>query len=70
MKKSLLKQLIREELKNSSPPTQDDAKEFITQILKVGTKQNLFDSFLKRKKINSSELSTFVKMVADELKKY
>jgi nucleoid DNA-binding protein len=70
MKKSELRQIIREELKNSSSPTQSDVKEFITQVLKVGTKQNLFDSFLKRKNINSNELSTFVKMVADELKKY
>lgn len=44
-----------------------NAAEFITQVLKLGTKDNLFDAFMKKKGMNASEMSALVKMVATEL---
>jgi len=43
------------------------AAEFITQVLKLGTKDNLFDAFMKKKGMNASEMSALVKMVATEI---
>ena len=57
-------------LNETREPTQRDAKDFITQILKLGTKNNLFDKYMSKNKISSYELSTFVEMVAGELKRY
>lgn len=44
-----------------------NAAEFITQVLKLGTKDNLFDAFMKKKGMNANEMSDLVKMVATEL---
>lgn len=55
---------------NKLKPSKENVQEFIYDILKLGSKKNLFDTFLKRKKLNPDELSTFVKMVADELKNW
>lgn len=43
------------------------AAEFITQVLKLGTKDNLFDAFMKKKGMNANEMSALVKMVATEI---
>jgi len=43
------------------------AAEFITQVLKLGTKDNLFDAFMKKKGMNADEMSALVKMVATEI---
>jgi len=71
MKLQELRQLIREEAKgviNEKIPSERDADMFISQVLKLGSKDNLFDKYMKSKKINPDELSTLVGLVADRLK--
>ena len=71
MKKSELRQLIREEARgivNENIPSERDADGFIRDVLKLGSKDNLFDKYMKSKKLNSNELSTLVELVADKLK--
>lgn len=71
MKLHELKQLIREEVRgviNENIPSERDADMFISQVLKLGSKDNLFDKYMKSKKINPDELSTLVGLVADRLK--
>ena len=71
MKLNELRQLIREEAKgviNENIPSERDADMFISQVLKLGSKDNLFDKYMKSKKINPDELSTLVGLVADRLK--
>jgi hypothetical protein len=48
--------------------TTRDADKFISEVLKLGTKQNLFDQFMEQEGIHSSELSTLVDLVADRIK--
>ena len=71
MKLHQLRQLIREEAKgiiNENIPSEKDADDFINQVLKLGSKDNLFDKYMKAKKMNPNELSTLVGSVADRLK--
>jgi hypothetical protein len=71
MKKSELRQIIREEARgivNENTPSERDADIFIRDVLKLGSKDNLFDKYMKSKKLNSNELSTLVELVADKLK--
>ena len=71
MKVSQLRQMIREEVRgviNENIPSERDADMFIGQVLKLGSKDNLFDKYMKSKKINPDELSTLVGLVADRLK--
>ena len=71
MKLQELRQLIREEAKgviNENIPSEKDADDFISQVLKLGSKDNLFDKYMKAKKMNPNELSTLVGSVADRLK--
>ncbi len=71
MKVSQLRQLIREEVGgvlNENIPSERDADMFIGQVLKLGSKDNLFDKYMKGKKINPDELSTLIGLVADRLK--
>ena len=71
MKLHQLRQLIREEAKgiiNENIPSEKDADDFISQVLKLGSKDNLFDKYMKAKKMNPNELSTLVGSVADRLK--
>jgi hypothetical protein len=48
---------------------QFDASNFISDILKLGSKQNLFDAYIKKNGIEPSELSTLVNQVIDALDK-
>jgi hypothetical protein len=71
MKLNELRQLIREEAKgviNENIPSEKDADDFISQVLKLGSKDNLFDKYMRAKKMNPNELSTLVGSVADRLK--
>jgi len=71
MKVSELRQLIREEVGGvltENIPSERDADMFISQVLKLGSKDNLFDKYMKGKKINPDELSTLIGLVADRLK--
>lgn len=58
------------QINESRNPNPADADDFITEVLKLGSKNNLFDSFMKKKGLNPNELSTFVEMVNTELKKW
>lgn len=44
-----------------------DADKFISEVLKMGSRDNLFDRFIKKEKINSEELTTLVYIVAQRL---
>jgi hypothetical protein len=71
MKLQELRQMIREEVRgviNENIPSERDADMFISQVLKLGSKDNLFDKYMKSKKINPDELSTLIGLVADRLK--
>ena len=46
-----------------------DASNFIEDVLKLGSKQNLFDSYIKKNGIKPDELSDLVNRVIDELNK-
>jgi len=83
MKLQQVKQLIREEVRritksitikelgkkviNKNIPSERDADIFINQVLKLGSKDNLFDKYMRRKEINPDELSTLVGLVANRL---
>lgn len=45
-----------------------EADKFIADVLKLGSRDNLFDKFIKKEKINPDELSALVGIVADRLK--
>ncbi len=44
-----------------------NAAAFITQVLKLGSKDNLFDAFMKKEGIDPNDVGEFVKLVADEI---
>jgi hypothetical protein len=50
------------------PPSTADADQFIGEVLKLGSRSNLFDAFMKKRSLDPNELSTFVQMVADQIK--
>jgi len=47
----------------------ENAKEFIRDVLKMGSKDNLFDVYMQQVNMNPDDLSDFVKEVIIELKK-
>ena len=49
-------------------PNENDADDFIASVLKLGSRSNIFDPFMKKKGIDPIELTVFVKMVADRIK--
>lgn len=63
MKKSELRNIIKEEISINN-----HAKKFVTDVLKLGSKANIFDIYIKKNKMNPSDLSDFVAAVANELK--
>lgn len=71
-----LEQLIREELikvlaeARGKQPSESDASEFVTRILQLGSRNNIFDKYMSKKGIDPMELSTFMRMVIDNIKKY
>lgn len=73
MKRTDLRAMIREELKNtisesSRKPEIQDVDKFISSVLKMGTRGNVFDTFMRREGIAPDELSMFVYAVAMRLK--
>lgn len=52
----------------SKKPTAADVDDFISTVLKLGSKSNLFDTYMKRKGLDQDELSVFVWWVADRIK--
>jgi hypothetical protein len=48
---------------------QFDAGNFISDVLKLGSRQNLFDAYMKKNDINPDELSTLINQVIDTLDK-
>ena len=48
---------------------QFDASNFISDVLKLGSKQNLFDAYMKKNGISPDELSALVNQVIDTLDK-
>jgi len=45
-----------------------DADKFISEVLRLGSKDNLFDKFMKKEGIAPSELSMLVSIIADRIK--
>ena len=78
MTRSQLRDLVREEVKQamsetlineaSRNPEIQDVDKFISDVLKMGTRANIFDAFMKREGIAPDELSMFVYAVAMRLK--
>jgi len=44
-----------------------DADKFISEVLKMGSRDNMFDKFMKKEKINPNELTPLVNLVAQRL---
>jgi len=65
MKKSELRRIIREELERENSILEPHAEDFIREVLKLGSKNNIFDSYLKRKNIKPELLSDFTHIVAN-----
>lgn len=59
-------QINEKELRKVEP---SDANDFINDVLKLGSKQNLFDTFMKKNGIDPDELSVLVNQVIDTLDK-
>jgi hypothetical protein len=59
-------QINEKELRKVEP---SDANDFINDVLKLGSKQNLFDTFMKKNGISPDELSVLVNQVIDTLDK-
>ncbi len=57
------------EAKESRDLKNSDAKDFITTVLKLGSKQNLFDTYINKNGIKPDQLSDLIKQVIDELNK-
>lgn len=69
--KKQLKEIIREELNTiteNKNVTKMDADKFISDVLKLGSKNNLFDTFMKREGISSDQLFSLVSLVVEQLK--
>ncbi len=69
--KKQLKEIIRDELNTiteNKNVTKMDADKFISDVLKLGSKNNLFDTFMKREGINSDQLFSLVSLVVEQLK--
>jgi hypothetical protein len=75
LNKSELREIIREELNQieevdlRSNVTTSDADKFILDVLRLGTKNNLFDMWMRKNKISPNELSTLVGLVTTQLRK-
>jgi hypothetical protein len=54
------------ELRDLQP---SDSNDFVTDVLKLGSKQNLFDSYMKKNGIKPDQLSDLVNQVIDTLNK-
>ena len=64
--------LVKEHLienKNDTSNMDDLAFEFITDVLKLGTADNLFDKFLVKKKLDKSYLNDLVTAVTKRIQK-
>jgi len=48
---------------------QNDANKFVSDVLKLGDRQNLFDAYMKKNGIIPEELSAFLNQVIDVLDK-
>ena len=57
------------EAKESRDLKNSDAKDFVTDVLKLGSKQNLFNGYIKKHGIKPDQLSDLVNQVIDELNK-
>jgi hypothetical protein len=57
------------EAKESRDLKNSDAKDFITTVLKLGSKQNIFDTYINKNGIKPDQLSDLIKQVIDELNK-
>lgn len=64
----LIKRVIKEE--TSINPSNSLAHDFVINVLKVGSKENVFDAYLAQNNVNPEELSTFMSAVIKELEKY
>jgi hypothetical protein len=49
--------------------TSAQVDEFISTVLKLGTKKNLFDTYMATKNIDPNELPTFMSDVIDKINK-
>lgn len=52
---------------NESVEYQDPAYDFCKTVLKLGSKDNLFDAYMKKHKLNPEDLSVFMAAVITEI---
>ena len=72
MKKSELRKIIKEEIEkevnnSNNGDLEYHANKFISGVLKMGTKKNIFDEFMRKNKIHESKLSEFVGIVISKI---
>lgn len=61
-------QTYEEYLNEESIDIKTHADNFISDYLKLGTKKNLFDAYMRKAKMNPEDLSIFVAAVAERIK--
>ena len=76
MKTLEFRKLIREEVagvlaeNRGRQPSDSDVSDFVTRVLQLGSRDNIFDKYMSKKGIDPYELSTFMRMVIDDIKKH
>jgi len=76
MNRLQLERLIQEEIRKAlaenrgRQPSESDVSDFVTRVLQLGSRDNIFDKYMSKKGIDPYELSTFMRMVIDDIKKH
>jgi len=74
MNRLQLERLIQEEIRKvlaenrGRQPSESDVSDFVTRVLRLGSRDNIFDKYMSKKGIDPYELSTFMRMVIDDIK--
>ena len=74
MNRLQLERLIQEEIRKAlaenrgRQPSESDVSDFVTRVLRLGSRDNIFDKYMSKKGIDPYELSTFMRMVIDDIK--
>ena len=63
------KVVLKEKTENTILTLDLSAKLFCKEVLKLGSKENIFDEYMKKHNIPAEELSTFMQKVVENIQK-
>ncbi len=69
MKMNQLRKMISEQIRESME-FDAAADKFISTVLRIPGKRNVFDEFMRKEGLPESELTVFIQTVMDKLRKY